>query len=108
MATRPETFRITHVSHNGIGVVVSSNASFLVPFAKKYKEWRREKARSIGRQATQKRSKQGIEKVVASSTTVVNGSGDGSGDGSGLGVIIGVVIGVDWARIRSGLRINRE
>jgi len=67
-------------------------------------EWREEKAWSIGRQAIQKRSKQGIEKVVASSTTVVNGSGDRSG----LGVIIGVVIGVDWAWIGSGLRINRE
>jgi len=42
MATQPETFRITHVSSNGIGVVVSSNASFLVPFAKKYGVERRE------------------------------------------------------------------
>lgn len=35
MATRPETFRITHVSSNGIGVVFGSNASFPVPFADK-------------------------------------------------------------------------
>jgi hypothetical protein len=33
MATRPETFRITHVSSNGIGAVLGSNASSPAPSA---------------------------------------------------------------------------